>query len=197
MSSFHLRGDFLEVVNLITLFVTYKCSLCKKTVTVEHIVQERISVSTRDAVIWQNTANNIPSLNEKSKIQYSKKLTKIYNEQKKGLYRLAEFNCKCPHCSHREPWSKTRYRIPDTIFGAVLPFGILLTLIAFPIGISILGLVIAYLLTKQVHRAIIEKRIHQLPQQSLPHFALTKEKAMNSFYQNTSISSPHKQESQQ
>lgn len=184
----------MEVMNLIPLFVTYKCSLCKRTVTVEHIVQERIPVSTQDTVIWQDTTSNSPSLSEKSKIQYGKKLTKIYYEQKKGLYRLAEFNCRCPHCSHREPWSKMRYRIPDTIFGVVLPFGVLLTLIAFPIGISILGIVVAYLLIKQIHRTIIEKSIHQLPLQSLPHFALTKEKSMNLFNQNTRDFSLHKQE---
>lgn len=173
----------MEVKNYIPLFVTYKCTQCRKTVTTKHIVQETITVSNQNTVVWQESPNHSVSSNEKSKIQQGRKLSKIYEEQKKGLYRLAEFDCRCPHCSHREPWSKMRYRITDTIFGALLPFGVLFALILFPIGISILGIVTAYLLIKRIHRSIQEKEIRRLPQQSLPYFALSKEESIKLYNQ--------------
>lgn len=173
----------MEVKNFIPLFVTYKCTQCRRTVTTKHIVQETIPVSSQNTVVWQESPNHSVSSSEKSKIQHGRKLAKIYDEQEKGLYRLAEFDCKCPHCSHREPWSKMRYRITDTIFGALLPFGVLFALILFPVGISLLGIVVAYLLIKRIHRSIQEKEIRRLPQQSLPYFALTKEESIDLYNQ--------------
>lgn len=171
----------MEVKNYIPIFVTYQCSQCRKIVTTKHILQETITVSSQDTIVWQGAST--ASSNEKKEIQPGKKLNRVLEEQKRGLYRIAEFDCKCPNCSHREPWSQMRYRFLDIIMGSILPIGILFTIILFSFGIKILGVVLAYLLLKRVHRAIIEKNIRLLPQQSLPYFALTPEESVALFYQ--------------
>jgi hypothetical protein len=171
----------MELNRFIPLYVTYRCSKCGNTVVTNHIVRETTTATNNDTVVWQGTKEDFNNMDGKKELEPGRKIKKILAEEEKGLYRLAEFNCKCGHCNHVEPWSKMRYYIFDAIFGTFLPFAILLTLIAFPIGIWLLGVEALYISIKHLHRAFMENRIKQLPKLSLPCISLLPQESVELF----------------
>lgn len=172
----------MEISKFIPLYVTYQCSKCGKMVINTHIVKATIIATNRDTIVWQGSKDDFnDKLKEKNEINFNKKIAKIYTEQAKGLYRLAEFNCKCNYCNHREPWSKMRYCTYDTIFSVLLPIGALITIVKFSIGIWILGIELLYFVLKHLHRYFIEKKIRRLPIISLPSFSLQLQESVQIF----------------
>lgn len=173
----------MEIINKIPLFVTYRCTQCSKMVTATHLLREKVTVSDKETVVWMGSGDRPEAPAGKRRVQMGKLLTKIREEEKKGSYRSAAFSCRCPHCGHREPWAKMRYLIPDMICVLISPVGAILTLAVFPVGISILGVAAACILAKRIHQSVQEKKIRRLPQQSLPHFALSQEESVRLYEQ--------------
>lgn len=172
----------MDVSKYIPIYITYQCSKCGKVISTAHVVRDVITAANGDTIIWQGKKEDFnDNLNGKNEIETGRRIKKIYAEREKGLYRLAEFNCKCKNCNHREPWARMRYYKYDAIFGSALPFGILLTIVAFPVGIWILGAVALYLLIKHLHRYFIEKKIDKLPALSLPYFSVLPQEPIELF----------------
>lgn len=171
----------MELNRFIPLYVTYRCSKCGNTVVTSHIVRETTTATNNDTVVWQGTKEDFNNMDGKKELEPGRRIKKIFAEEEKGLYRLAEFNCKCGHCNHRESWSKMRYYVFDAVFGTLLPLAILLTIVAFSIGIWLLGVEAIYLSIKHLHRAFMEKRIKKLPKLSLPCISLLPQESVQLF----------------
>lgn len=169
----------MEYNKFTRLYVTYSCSKCGNTVVTSHIVRETTNVSNDEKIVWQDSVSQTRKNDEEAEV--SRKVKRIFKEEEKGRYRLAEFDCRCSNCNHREPWSKMRYYIFDVIFGSILPFAILLTIFVFIVGVCLLGIVALYLFIKVIHRIITEKRINNLPVMSLPCVSLKQQESIELF----------------
>lgn len=102
-----------------------------------------------------------------------KRISRIMDEYKNGVFRAAEFNFPCERCGQKEFWSRMRYSeiekhltLPFVVAGimAVLCFWKKAVLAGAVISIGI-GM---WFLIKHFHRSYMEKRIAQLPKHSVP-----------------------------
>ncbi len=97
----------MEMKRTVPFYVTYTCSKCGNEVKTLHFVQESITVTEQNTMVWEDKSGNTNDIvDNKKKVEFDKKVNKIFKEQQEGLYREAEFNCKCNNCNHKEPWSK-------------------------------------------------------------------------------------------
>lgn len=169
----------MHINNYTPLYVTYRCSNCGNIVIVAHIVHENNIATNGDTIVWQGSSNDFDDkLRGKTEIKPNEKIKKIYAEREKGIYRSAEFDCKCDCCGFREPWSRMCYYNYDVIAGSILPLGILITIISFPVGIWVLSSEAVYCFARYLHRYLIEKKIKKMPISSLPYLSLTPEDAV-------------------
>ncbi len=65
-----------------------------------------------------------------------------------------------------------RYLKFDMFFAWLLAIGIMFSIVAFPYGLTVLGVVGLYFIIKYCHRSILENKIKKLPKSSLPTFYL-------------------------
>ncbi len=158
-------GCIMESKRYTPIYLAYNCSACGKLVKKKQIIQETVYVAGKDAIVWEGDSINS---NGTKPIEHGRKIKKILNEAERNCYRTAEFNCTCDACNHKEPWSKMRYNLFDVIAGCILPFGILLSFVAWQVGLVLLGIVGAYLGIKYLHRRCCEAKIKALPKPSLP-----------------------------
>ena len=166
----------------IPLYVAYQCSKCGKVNCKVHVVSDDSDVAANDIIIWQGKKEDFnDNLNEKNIIKTNKKIKKIFAEQKKGLYRSAEFDCRCENCNNKEPWSKMRYRNWDTIFQLLLFITVILLITSTVAAVGTLCAAVLCLIIKFSHRHYNEKKIRKLSTLSLPCFSMTPRESADLF----------------
>lgn len=165
----------------IPLYVHYKCSKCGEINNTVHTVVETRS-STQKGVVLSNSTRKglLEQSSERATAAMGRKLTKIFTEKESGKYEAAEFDCKCKRCGHREPWSRMRYTLIDSIMGVLLPFSILFSLASIYVGIWYAVVLASWFLFKRLHTNRMNILIRQLPKSALPVFSLIQEEVFSS-----------------
>ena len=158
----------------IPLYVHYKCSKCGEINNCVHTVVETRS-STQKGVVLSNSTRKglLEQSSERATAAMGRKLTKIFTEKESGKYEAAEFDCKCKRCGHKEPWSRMRYTLIDSIMGVLLPFSLLFSLASIYVGIWYAVVLTSWFLFKRLHTNRMNTLIQQLPKSALPIFSLT------------------------
>ena len=182
--TFLFGGCIMESKKYTPIYLAYNCSACGKLVKKKQIIQETVYVSDKDSIVWEGDSGNASGTKP---IEHGRKIKKILNEAERNCYRTAEFNCSCDACNHKEPWSKMRYNLFDVIAGCILPFGILLSFVAWQVGLVLLGIVGAYLGVKCLHRRYCEEKIKALPKHSLPIISIDLDELEEKIELNTTV----------
>ena len=102
-----------------------------------------------------------------------KRISRIIDEYKRGVYRAAELNFLCEKCGHKEAWSRMRYsEIEKRLTVPFLAAGILAVLCFLKksfLASAVISLGIGvWFVIKHFHRTYIEKCIAKLPKHSVP-----------------------------
>ena len=143
--------------------IAWKCSRCGSDCYEWHTIQQQ-SISYFDAA--NAKAETRKALNQDIEYAYAAIEARVYSRL--GL------SCSCSKCHHIEPWARMRYKKIDTATLIPLFFSLICatntdSLVLAIISWSIVAIVAAwFLIIRPINTSIMEKRIKQLPIDSLP-----------------------------
>jgi len=162
-------------------YTGYRCSKCGGCNVFLHKVKVDGCAETNDDYVSAGTSLHLENL---ARIQAKKlmqaKVEVILQEQKKGVYRTAEYNHKCSFCGHKELWSKLclrRWNIYAPIIAYCAFPGVLLAFsIEVYVGLAALAAAAAVFgvpfIVHWILRHLRERKIAELPQNAKPMLTL-------------------------
>lgn len=169
----------------IPLYLVYRCSYCGNISASVQVISETRDETKHGTVIRKSKREEMKeSASEAAREAMGDRLRTIFEESKEHKYRAAEFNCRCSKCFRKEAWSRMRFtRVEYTLcilstITALVALVMLFTgdFIGFAIVGGGIGITLGSWFISKRHRIkAMEERISQLPEESLPIIALSKE----------------------
>ncbi len=165
--------------NSISVNGAYRCSKCKKITYFQHVIKET-SVNSIYGIWHSRKTNqaNLDSVKSSASLALRLRVQNITKESNSNIFRSAEYNCRCEHCGHREPWAKMRFGLFELIASEiVLRFScVSVAILLFAkewlwsliCSITVIALYLLYKLLKKCIVTKLEKQIALLDKESLP-----------------------------
>jgi len=167
------------------VYIAYRCSKCNHLNAYVTYLSETRETAKLGTVHLESTERKMMKTAEQYSVEaLGRRIRKVLDEEKQGIYRAAEFNCPCARCGHKEAWSKLRYTKVEEFLGRPLAVAIFCAVIGLIdkrfvsityISCGFFAVIGLWYLFKHFHRKHMEQKIEILPKSSLPIIAISEE----------------------
>lgn len=175
----------------VPIYVTYVCSKCNHVNCIEHHISESRSSQTSAMVFLERAKDKMSDKAiDASKKALKNRILKVSEERKNGIYRTAEFSCRCSNCKNKEPWSKMSYYLIKKVLSKLLIVAVMIAAVfllgelynmALQVGIVYAALFIMTHIYFICNTSIMQKKISLLPEKSLPLISMDKEDILKKY----------------
>ncbi len=164
------------------VYLAYRCSKCGALNAYLVLLTEKSEVTQSGIVFRQSKRDEMQEeALEEARGAMGVRLRRVFAESRVRRYHAAEFHCRCAKCRNKEAWSKLRFSRVESIMIPVVATAVFFAIMALIFGEFLIfgcilggcGLIVGpWSLYKKLHIEAMEKRIAELPEDSIPIISL-------------------------